>query len=324
MPSRHRSDPGLNSGRPKYPGTFLLAFREAVARLNWQISRWLGHAVACLDTEGQEHLVGLENLYRRARREDRAAWPELISTFLTSVDFKQFENPPEDLASVADRLMVRLGSPMSGRSEALPIWAQPLAGTGFGINLVVDYPQSMFYVTEKMVADSGRPGDEWVQRALANLAAQTPAECFQVVHEESGLRLCAVGDAYDSSRALLLDALLPETRADGFFVALPGRDELLVLPVTAAALNHVPLLQHLAEKNFKIAPYAISDQVFWIQEGVWHPFPIALHEDRIIVQPPPEFLAVLKRLAPETAITEEDEAGETDEIDESDESEDQP
>ena len=71
MPSHSRSDPGHGSGPPKYPGTFLLAFREAVAARGWRIDRWLGAAVACVDGEGHEHLVGLENLYRRARREDR-------------------------------------------------------------------------------------------------------------------------------------------------------------------------------------------------------------------------------------------------------------
>src|SRR5262249_41355161 len=147
------------------------------------------------------------------------------------------------------------------------------------LNLVVDYPQSMFYVTLAMVEESGLPGEEWRERALANLRAQTPAECFQILHDESGLRQCTVGDAYDSSRALLLDGLLPETSVEGYFVAIPGRDELLVLPVTEAGLGFVPLLKSVAEQSFRTAPYAISADVFWIQAGRWHLFPIELHGD---------------------------------------------
>jgi hypothetical protein len=299
MPAHHRSDPGQGSGPPRYPGTFLLAFREALEGMNWKIQRWLGSAVECTDPEGREQVVGLENLYRRARREDRALWPELIAGFLKSVDLEQFDDPPENLAEVAERLLVRLGPPHSARDEKLRVWVQPVEGTHLCATLVVDYPQSMFYVTEQMVAASGRPGREWFERALANLAGQTPANCFQVIHEESGLRQCGVGDAYDSSRALLLDALLPETAAEGYFVALPGRDELLVLPVTANSLPYLPVLKGLAEKSFKNAPYSISNEVFWVQGGAWHPFPINIHAEPITVQPPAVFLEVLRRLMPE-------------------------
>jgi hypothetical protein len=306
MPAHHRSDPGQGSGPPRYPGTFLLAFREALEALNWKIQRWLGPAVECVDPEGREQVIGLENLYRRARREERALWPELIARFLQSVDLEQFADPPENLAEVAERLLVRLGPPPGSRNEQLRVWVHPIAGTDLCATLVVDYPQSMFYVTEEMIDASGRPGSEWFDRALANLTGQTPADCFQVIHEESGLRQCGVGDAYDSSRVLLLDSLLPETRAEGYFVALPGRDELLVLPVTADSLPYLPLLKALAEKNFKSAPYSISSDIFWVQGGAWHRFPINIHAEPVTVQPPGEFLKVLRRLMPEDQASTDD------------------
>src|SRR5207249_2534664 len=112
MSPHSRSNPGLGSGPSRYPGSFLLAFREAVQKLNWQVERWLGSAVECRDAEGRQQVVGLENLYRRARREDRADWPELIAGFLGSVQPEQFADPPENLDEVADRLLVRLGPPL--------------------------------------------------------------------------------------------------------------------------------------------------------------------------------------------------------------------
>jgi hypothetical protein len=77
-----RSNPGHGSGPSPYPGTFLLAFREALAGLNWEVVRWLGRAVVCRTPDGHEHTVSLDNLYRRARLVPRADWPGLIAEFL--------------------------------------------------------------------------------------------------------------------------------------------------------------------------------------------------------------------------------------------------
>jgi hypothetical protein len=298
MTPRHRSDPGSGSGPPRYPGTFLLAFREALAELGWQATRWLGDAVECADAEGRDQVVGLENLYRRARRVERANWPELIVDFLKSGQLAPIDDPPQDLNVVADQILVRLGPPMAARSGAPAVWSQPIAGTPLCANLVIDFPQSMFYVTEELIQQSGQSGEHWMARALANLQKQTPAECFAMIHEESGLRQSNVGDAYDSSRALLLDHFLPDARTHGFLVALPGRDELLVMPVNAAALPYLPLIKVVAEKNHKNAPYPITSEVFWIQEGVWRAFVIDMRDDQANIQPPPEFLPLLEQLIP--------------------------
>ena len=295
--SANRGDPGQGSGPARYPGTFLLAVREALASLNWEIRRLSGGVVQCIDAQGREQEIGLENIYRRARREDRSTWPKLIAGFLGSVPGEQLDNPPTDLAAVADRLLVRLGPPL-GKRDNLKIWFQPLAEPNLGLSLVIDYPQSMSYVTEQMVADSGREGNVWLERAVENLAAQTPADCFQIIHAESGLRHCTVGDAYDSSRALLLDRLLPETSPDGCLVAIPGRDELLVLPLSAAGLAQIPALKAIAEKSHQSAPYSISEEIYWVRGGQWFLFAVEVKGDNFTVSPPPDFLEVLQRIAP--------------------------
>jgi hypothetical protein len=303
---QHRSHPGFGSGPPRYPGTFLLAFRAALATLGWQATRWLGEAVACTDAEGREQVVGLENLYRRAKRTERAEWPELIAEFLRTGQQAPIDDPPQNLAEVAEQLLVRIGPPVSPRTGAPPVWSQAIEGTPLCVNLVVDFPQSMFYVTQEMLENSGKPGEEWLETALANLRARTPAEWFTTIHEESGLRQCSVGDAYDSSRVLLLDALLPEATENGFLVAIPGRDELMVLPVTGPALPFLPLLKVVAAKNHKSAPYPITDEVYWIQGGTWRRFGIDMHENQANVQPPPEFLPILEALMPENQESDGD------------------
>jgi hypothetical protein len=299
MTPRHRSFPGYGSGPPRYPGTFLLALREALADLGWQVQRWLGDSVECTDAEGREQVVGLDNLFRRARQRDRADWPELVGEFLKSGQLAPIDDPPQNLAEVVEQLRVRLGPPLTARGKGPVVWSQPIAGTPLFINLVIDFPQSMFYVTQELIDQSGEPGEKWIELALGNLQKETPAECFALVHDESGLRQSSVGDAYDSSRALLLDVLLPESRENGFLVAIPGRDELLVLPVTSAALPFLPLLKMIAQKNHKNAPYPISDDVYWIQDGVWRVFQIEMQNDQVNIQPPPEFLPLLEQLLPD-------------------------
>jgi hypothetical protein len=296
--SRHRSDPGYGSGPPRYPGTFLLAFREALGELGWELQRWLGDAVACTDDQGREQVVGLENLYRRARRQERAEWPEVIADFLKTGQLGPIDDPPQDLNAVVEKILVRLGPPLAARGEAPPVWSQAIPGTPLFINLVIDFPQSMFYVTDELIEQSGQPGAHWLGQALVNLRNQTPSASFAIIHEESGLRQSSVGDAYDSSRVLLLDTLLPEGQLHGFLVAVPGRDELLVMPVSAAALPFLPLLKMVAEKNHKSAPYPISKDVYWIREGVWRAFSIELRNDQANIQPPAEFLPLLQEWMP--------------------------
>jgi hypothetical protein len=287
-----------------------MAFREALTALNWKPERWMGDAVACMDSHGEEHVVGLENLFRRARREEREQWPGLIQDFLSHIrDAETAGEENRDLDSVAERLLVRFGLPFTSLPNQLKVWSRQLEGTNLGINLVIDQPDTMVYVTEEMVANSSRPGDEWYQHALANLRERTPADCLEIVHEDSGLRLCSVGDAYDSSRALVLDKLLPDAQEMGVFTAVPSRDELLVLPVSMQSLPHVHLLKMLAAKSFKSAPYAISDEVYWVHGETWRVFPIEIHKEEVAVKPPREFLDLLGRSRPDSGDESIQESG---------------
>lgn len=294
-----RTNPGHGSRPPRYPGTFLLAFREALAKLKWEIRHWLGDAVACVDAAGHEQVVGLENLYRRARQAQRGEWPSLIVDFLQQAATpEQPQELPTDMTSVADQLLVRLGPPFTSKLGEGALWSQPVSGTDFAVNLVVDYPNRMIYITEQLVAESGRPGKEWYERAVANLRARTPSGSMQTLDTDTGMMTCTIGDAYDSSRALLLDTLVPAGASDGCFVGLPSRDQLLVLPVTGASLNFIHVLKVLVDKSFKNLPYPISNQVFWVRGGVWCRFPIEIKGNRVTITPPDEFNEVLERLGP--------------------------
>jgi hypothetical protein len=289
----------------------MLAFREACTELNWQVRRWKGESVECVDAGGKEHVIGLENLFRRARQVERPQWPELITEFLNTVgSIDPQENLPENLELAADQLLVRVGPPMTKVSDEARVWGQPLDDTGLWINLVIDYPNRMCYVTEQLIRDSGRPGSRWLETALKNLEARTPTDALHVIDEETRLWMCSTADAYDSSRALLLDQLMPEFAEDGFFVALPGRDALFVLPVDREGLGEVHLLRLLAQKNYQSAPYPISEDVYWVQKGVWRQFPIHVKGEQITIEPPEEFHEILQRLMPEEDEPGQDEPSE--------------
>jgi hypothetical protein len=156
----------------------------------------------------------------------------------------------------------------------------------------------MAYVTSRLIAESGQPGEYWLERAVQNLRSQTRDGAFAEVHPESGLLQSEVGDAYDSSRALILDQLLPGHEGEGFFVAVPGRDHLLVLPVSGPALSFLPWLRSVATRTQRNLPYPISGEVFWVRRGAWYHFAIEVQGEKALVNPPPEFLEVLERIAP--------------------------
>ncbi len=298
MEPRRRSDPGFGSGPPRYPGTFLLAFREALAEMHWQAKRWMGDAVECVDENGSTRVVGLENLYRRVRGSERGEWPVVITEFLrTALGAEADVNLPTDLNAVAAQVLVRLGPPMAPETMGVALWTQPLDETGLVVNLVIDFPERMIYVTQQMVEESRRSGDEWLKTALANLRERSGPTAFQVIDEPSGLLSCRV-DAYNSSRALLLDVLLPQGKTLGWFVALPSRDELLVLPVSRPALAFIFGLKRAAEHEYQRAPYAISPEIFWIHDGHWRPFRIDVDGTRVLLQPPDEFVEILEELMP--------------------------
>jgi hypothetical protein len=295
MPSFDHANPGSGFGGARYPGTFMLALREAFASLNWQPIAWKGSSVECLDAQGQSQQVGLENMYRRLRREPRSRWPELLADLLGSVP-PDAGKPPGDLNDVADRLLVRLGPPISRNQTDIDIWNLPLVEDHLSASLVIDYPNSMSYVTEKMIADSTHDGKHWYECALANLQGKSDAGCMIVVHEESGLLQAQVGDAYDSSRALLLDELAPGHEENGFYVIAPCRDHLLVLPITAKTLPMAPWLRAIAAKTYREMAYPISPELFWVRRGEWHHFVIESDGEDLSVQPPAAFMEVVQRL----------------------------
>jgi hypothetical protein len=292
-----------------YPEPFLRAFEEAVGRLGWQVRRWLSDGVDCLDEAGAEATFGLDNLFRRARGIAPSDWADFIAEHLAHVrQALKTSKVGDDLAEVADRLLVRVGQPFgAGRAGAM-VWSRPLDDTGLIVSLVIDHEETMSFVPEEKVRESGQSGEFWLERALENLRQRTSPDLLEAIDEETGILLCCTGDAYDAARALVVEYLLPEYAEHGYLLTTPNRDRLLVLPVRPEAIPRLHLLRLIARQSYQEAPYPISDEVFWVRGDVWRRFPIEIKDKTLTVTPPPEFIEVLGSLMPdEEGEFEEDE-----------------
>jgi hypothetical protein len=306
-----RSHPDPNLDAAKIPGSFRTAFAAALADVGLTVKQWQGINVTCTDANGEERSLSLGNIYRRAQNADRADWPAIITEFVQSVtEATEQEVLPENLDDVADQVMVRVGQPFpKGMADDMP-WHRQLGQTGLIVNMVIDHPKHMAYVTTSLVEKSRRGIDEWLESARSNLLAQTPAGYLESINDEVDIRIGCKGDAYDAARALILDELVPNMTKYGFFVAVPSRDLLVVQPVTAKALIHVHALKRFAADHYEKQPYPISDEVYWIRRGEWVRFPIEITKDSIRVMPPDEFVEeVMNRMSPEELPGDESDDG---------------
>jgi hypothetical protein len=254
-----------------------------------------GVRIGACGAEGQ--FIGLVNLCRRTAVADRAEWPGMIREFLAhSAAFLKAPPLPDDLTTISARLRPRLGRPCD-RTDRTPPWGIPLPGTGLEINLVVDFPHGMVYVTEPMLARSRKRGEDLLDVGLENLRAATPPDYFERASDELDVYIGHLGDGYDAARALLIEELMPDAPA-GFWVAIPSREELAVWPVSFPALGRVHALKMYAEENFHKHAYAVSAAVFWVWRGTWYEFGIALG-DEVVLDAPEPFGEALQELGGE-------------------------
>ncbi len=278
------------------PSGFRAAVTHALKDLGYSVGGWEPDGVNVVPPEKDgEQYIGLSNLHRRAKAADKAEWPAMIRDFLDHLT-QTLSGPkiPDNLTLIAKQLRPRLGRPFSREGKAHP-WGVPLPGTGLEINLVIDYPHTMAYVTDEMLKKTGKPGEDLLDLALANLKAETPPDFFEQVSPELDIFVGHCGDGYDAARALLVEDILPESPA-GFWVALPSREELAVWPVSFSALEKIHVIKLFAQDNFRDHAYPVTDEVFWVSNGMWYPFGIRVDDQGVTVTPPDEFLAALKEL----------------------------
>jgi hypothetical protein len=286
------SDEAPSSALP-FPEDFRAAVLAQLAAVGLSVTEWESGGVRVRPSGGEEQYVGLANLHRRARAADPSEWPEMIRGFLQRVTATKNQDIPDDLNTVADRIRPRLGRPFD-RSQHHP-WGIPLPGTGLEITLVIDFPHTMAYVTDEMLKKSRKKGEDLLDAALENLRKATPGDYFERASDELDIYVGSLGDAYDATRALLVEEMMPESPA-GYWVALPSREELAVWPVSFEALARVHVLKMFAEENYREHAYPVSDEVFWVWHGAWYRFGISLKDNDLVIDAPDPFGEALREL----------------------------
>jgi hypothetical protein len=277
-----------------FPADFCAVVVAELAAAGMAVADWEKAGVNVRPAAGGERqYLGLANLYRRAKAAPPADWPVMAREFIGRLSTSRTQDIPADLGTVSDRLRPRLGQPFD-RTQAHP-WGIPLPGTGLEITIVIDFPQTMAFVTPQMLAASRKKGEDLLDVALENLRAATPADYFERASDELDIYIGHAGDGYDAARALLVEELMPDAPA-GFWVAIPSREELAVWPVSFPALGRVHVLKMFAEENFRQHAYPVSDEVFWVWRGTWYRFGVALKDNDVVIDAPEPFGEALREL----------------------------
>jgi hypothetical protein len=146
-----------------------------------------------------------------------------------------------------------------------------------------------------MLKKSRKKGEDLLDAALENLRKATPGDYFERASDELDIYVGSLGDAYDATRALLVEEMMPESPA-GYWVALPSREELAVWPVSFEALARVHVLKMFAEENYREHAYPITDEVFWVWHGAWYRFGISLKDNDLVIDAPDPFGEALQEL----------------------------
>ncbi len=283
-----------SSASPPFPDDFRAAVTAQLSAAGFAVIDWERTGVNVRPASGGDgQYIGLANLHRRAKAVDSATWPTMIREFIDRLTRAKVQDIPADISTVADRLRPRLGQPFD-RTQAHP-WGIPLPGTGLEITMVIDFPMTMAFVTDDMLARSRKKGEDLLDTALDNLRAATPGDYFERASDELDIYIGHAGDGYDAARALLVEELLPDCPA-GIWVAIPSREELAVWPVSFSALGRIHVLKMFAEENFREHAYPVSDEVFWVWHGVWYRFGITLKDNDLVIDAPDPFGEALREL----------------------------
>lgn len=271
-------------------------FRQAVSHelesRGFTVSGWHADGLDYLDPDGDTGFLGLSNLLRRFRNVQAADRQRVIQEFIGHILQSGATQPdlPDQLEHVRHRVLVRVGQPFSG-IERLP-WSKRLPGTDLILNLVIDFPNFMTYVTPEQIENSQETPGDWLDQSIENLKDRTPVDWLEPLHAESGILVGHLNDSYDAARALILSDIV-DTPPGGWLIAIPTRDWLFCRPATADGMAYFHLLKVLAEKNYQSEPYPVSDQVFWIRGHHWERFPMEIQNGCVQLTPPDGFMETI-------------------------------
>jgi len=285
-------DPKSGTGT-RLPGGFRALVTRELATLGQNIVRWHNDGLDYAVADNKTSYLGLTNLYRRVKTNEPEEAEAIVRHFLQHIVGTGSPETilPDTIEDAAARLLPRIGQAFA-KDIATP-WSKPLPGTQLHLNLVIDFPHTMAYLTKDKMEKSETPPGDWVDQAIENLRSRTEEGWLDLIREDEGLYCVHTSDSYDASRALILCEMTGNDPA-GWLIAIPARDWMFAMKANMQSVPHIHMLKHLASMYHQKQPYPISSEVFWLQpQKPWELFKIEITNEAVQVYPPEAFLEAI-------------------------------
>ena len=130
-----------------------------------------------------------------------------------------------------------------------------------------------------------------------NLRRKTPANGWTDIVTVDGLSAYVAKDGLSSSRVLCLQDLVRPWPFEGVLIAMPTRDQLLVLPLDRLdVLQSMRIMVLAGDTARENGTHPLSDQLFWFDGEQWEWIQVSHLRNQIEIQPSGRFMDALERI----------------------------
>lgn len=253
-------------------------------------------------TSEPESVFGYDNLLQSCVGLDVVAMKQQVTGHFDSLmrgllDSDALALQLHDWNFAKDRLRIRLWDETHFHKQVQGVVRKDVPGLLSVLS--IDTPDSIMTAGDDLPKRWNVEIDELFRIALANSLAEFNPDrhLFQSERPDGPF---ALEDQSLCFASLVLDpAKLQELCGKhGAFIALPIRNTILVAPfVTLADMSDLNVIYGLCVGIHKQGPGSLSERVWWVKDGRWIEIDISMHEKRIVVRPPEEFVEYLNQIA---------------------------
>jgi hypothetical protein len=176
--------------------------------------------------------------------------------------------------------------------------SRPLVAGHLHESVALDDDGCVTPLTAADVETLGRSHEELLEHGAELVRRTTSPTDLRAVDTLPGMFVLLSGDGLAASRLRLLPELYPRLPLGGLVTAVPGPDQLLVVPmVSAGSMDALQMLASALGHAATHREFVLSDQLFWFDGERWMTIPVEHGEEDITVLPPPAFVATIRGLA---------------------------
>jgi hypothetical protein len=238
---------------------------------------------------------GLSNLGQSCAAAQPAEWAGLIARHFDAILAVQ-RDEELSLAEAAERVMIRLWDerdlppnvPWVGRDD-IP---------GIRTVLCIDAEKSIRSVKREELDAWGVEAAELFMQALVNLRERIHPQ-VESLEPECPVRVISSEDGfYGGSLTVELERFSKHFGRYGAIVSIPTRAAVLLAPFNdTGVIQSIQEMIAMTAGLYRDGPGSVSPRVYWYYRKRWREIPYDMG-DRLEVNPPPELVEVLNRVAP--------------------------